>query len=194
MLNFGPFMAFLYISYIGNNKNPPITDEIYLSLDATVCTVGQNQVILRHFHFLVIISRFKKNRQPEGKVSTSLLPIQASTATNHIRVLLLPTCLNAALAPTSHTLMALWSPKASTPMSPSDMPAASLADWKSGCVMADSCWLLIHACYWFMLVSLSGKYLLWFPHHDRHHLVKRFIFKVNTISKNLMNVSMTTWR
>ena len=33
MLNYGPFKSFLFISYIGNNENPPITDEIGWSLD-----------------------------------------------------------------------------------------------------------------------------------------------------------------
>ena len=33
MLNYGPFKSFLFISFIGNNENPPITDEIGWSLD-----------------------------------------------------------------------------------------------------------------------------------------------------------------
>ena len=37
MLNFGPFMSFLFNSYIGNNENPPITDEICWSLDIRYC-------------------------------------------------------------------------------------------------------------------------------------------------------------
>ena len=37
MLNLGPFMSFLLISYIGNNENPPITDEIGWSLDVRYC-------------------------------------------------------------------------------------------------------------------------------------------------------------
>ena len=37
MLNLGPFKLFLFNSYIGNNKNPPITDEICRSLDVRYC-------------------------------------------------------------------------------------------------------------------------------------------------------------
>ena len=37
MLSFGPFKVFLLISYIGNNENPPITDEICWSLDIRYC-------------------------------------------------------------------------------------------------------------------------------------------------------------
>ena len=33
MLNYGPFKSLLFISYIGNKENPPITDEIGWSLD-----------------------------------------------------------------------------------------------------------------------------------------------------------------
>ena len=33
MLNYGPFKSLLFISYIGNKKNLPITDEIGWSLD-----------------------------------------------------------------------------------------------------------------------------------------------------------------
>ena len=36
MINLGPFMSFLLISYIGNNENPP-TDEICWSLDVRYC-------------------------------------------------------------------------------------------------------------------------------------------------------------
>ena len=39
MLNPGPFKLSLLIFYIGNNKNPPITDEIYWSLDFRYCGV-----------------------------------------------------------------------------------------------------------------------------------------------------------
>ena len=39
MLNFGPFRLFLFISYIGNNENPPITDESCWSLDIRYCGV-----------------------------------------------------------------------------------------------------------------------------------------------------------
>ena len=39
MLNFGPFKPFLLIFYIGNNKNPSITDEICWSLDFRYCEV-----------------------------------------------------------------------------------------------------------------------------------------------------------
>ena len=37
MLNLGPFISFLLISYIGNNENPPITDEICWSLVIRYC-------------------------------------------------------------------------------------------------------------------------------------------------------------
>ena len=37
MLNFGPFKLFLFIFYIRNNKNPPITDEVCWSLDIRYC-------------------------------------------------------------------------------------------------------------------------------------------------------------
>ena len=39
MLNLGPFKTFLLISYIGNNENPPITDEICWSLHVRYCEV-----------------------------------------------------------------------------------------------------------------------------------------------------------
>ena len=39
MLNLGPFEPFLLISYIGNNENPPITDEICWSIDVRYCGV-----------------------------------------------------------------------------------------------------------------------------------------------------------
>ena len=37
MLNLGPFKSFLLTFYIGNNGNPPITDEISWSLDVRYC-------------------------------------------------------------------------------------------------------------------------------------------------------------
>ena len=37
MLNHGPFKSFLFIFYIGNKENPPITDEISWSLDFRYC-------------------------------------------------------------------------------------------------------------------------------------------------------------
>ena len=37
MLNFGPFKTFLFIYYIRDNENPPITDEICWSLDIRYC-------------------------------------------------------------------------------------------------------------------------------------------------------------
>ena len=37
MLNFGPFKSFLFIFYIGNNKNPPVTDKICWSLEIRYC-------------------------------------------------------------------------------------------------------------------------------------------------------------
>ena len=40
MLNHGPFKSFLLISYIGNNENPPITNEIGWSLDVRYCGVS----------------------------------------------------------------------------------------------------------------------------------------------------------
>ena len=39
MLNLGSSMSFFLISFIGNNKNPPITDEICWSLDFRYCGV-----------------------------------------------------------------------------------------------------------------------------------------------------------
>ena len=39
MLNLGPFKTFLLISYIGNNENPPITDEICWFLHVRYCGV-----------------------------------------------------------------------------------------------------------------------------------------------------------
>ena len=37
MLSLGPFKPFLFNSYIGNSENPPITDEIWWSLDVRYC-------------------------------------------------------------------------------------------------------------------------------------------------------------
>ena len=37
MPNLGPFKPFLFNFYIGNNENPPITDEICWSLDVRYC-------------------------------------------------------------------------------------------------------------------------------------------------------------
>ena len=37
MLNLGPFKSFFFIFYIGNNENPPITEEICWSLDVRYC-------------------------------------------------------------------------------------------------------------------------------------------------------------
>ena len=37
MLNLGPFKSFLFIFYIGNNENPPITDEISWFLNIRYC-------------------------------------------------------------------------------------------------------------------------------------------------------------
>ena len=56
MVNFGPFRLFLIISYIGNNENPPITDEICWSLHVQYCGVPLYQIfssLLDHLPFLV---------------------------------------------------------------------------------------------------------------------------------------------
>ena len=58
MLDCSPFKLFFSIYHIGNNKNPPRTDEICWSLEIRYCGVSlyvynknktlQNQTILRH--------------------------------------------------------------------------------------------------------------------------------------------------
>ena len=50
MLNLGPFKSFLLISYIGNNENLPITDEVCWSLDIRYCGASLYIVIQLHYY------------------------------------------------------------------------------------------------------------------------------------------------
>ena len=62
MPNFGPFKSFLFNSYIGNNENPPITDEIWWSLDVRYCGAQlymQYEYYIADFVFLRYL--FSKN-------------------------------------------------------------------------------------------------------------------------------------
>ena len=59
MPSLGPFKPFLFDSYIGNNKNPPKTDEICWSLDFWYCGA---QLYLKHQFFIFFLSFKTKHK------------------------------------------------------------------------------------------------------------------------------------